>query len=503
MKNKYIIIFSLFISALLGSCSDDFLEVESASSVLIDDYYTTEARIFEALVAAYDPLSWTDYAWGQMVQLNLVSDVMSDDVYVGGNDQGDQPHLHKMFNYEATPEIVCADLWTTLYSGVKRANAVMEYMPDVEEISDENKALYIAEAKVLRAYYYIWLWKLWGNLPYYEVNLENPYTTPQLDADDVYTGIVTTLEEAIEDGGLPLKSTVDNTGRATLAFAYMLYADAVMYQNDETRYETALLYMNEIIGSLDYKLNGDFAAIWEEDGEWSDESIFEVNYFSVNGAKDWGAVLADGGTVTPKLIGINNLADSPEFDGGWGFEPVRQETYDMFEAIDLRKDASVLNFAVYSASNGATYQGRYQDTGNFLKKYLPRIGGNADASASPDMNFNNNLRVYRYAETLLNAAELLARGVSGTGTAQGYLDEVRLRAGVGSVTATIDNIIEERHLEFVGEGKRYWDLIRTGKASTTLIPNDFRTNTWDETKKHLPIPQSELDADSKLTQNPY
>ena len=503
MKNKYILIFSLLLALMLGSCSEEFLEVESASSVTIDDYYTTEARIFEALVAAYDPLSWTDYAWGQFVQLNLVSDVMSDDVYVGGGNKSDQEHLHKMFDYEATPEIVCGDLWTTLYSGVKRANAVLEYMPDVEEISDETEALYLAEAKVLRAYYYLWLWKLWGNLPYYEVNLDFPYTTAQLDADDVYEGILSTLEEAIEDGGLPLKTESDNTGRVSLAFAYMIYAEAVMYQNDDSRYETALAYMNEIITSSSYALNTDFANIWEEEGEWTDESIFEVNYFSVNGAKDWGATLADGGTVTPVLIGINSLADSPDYNGGWGFEPVRQETYDMYEATDVRKDGGILNFATYSADNGATYTGRYQDTGNFLKKYLPRIDGNDGASGSSDMNYNNNLRVYRYAETLLNAAELLASGVSGTGSAQTYLDEVRSRAGLGTITPSIDNIIEERHLEFVGEGKRYWDLIRTGKAATTLVPNEYRTNTWTENKKYLPIPQSELDSDSQLEQNDY
>lgn len=503
MKNKYNLIFSLFFSLFLGACSDDFLEVESASSVLIDEYYTTEARIFEALVAAYDPLAWTDYAWGQFVQLNLVSDVMSDDVYVGGNDQGDQQYLHKMFNYEATAEIVCSDLWTTLYSGIKRANAVSEYMGDVEDITDENKALYLAEAQVLRAYYYSWLWKLWGNIPYYEENLDFPYTTPQLDADEVYEGIVTTLEDAISNGGLPMKAEVETTGRASLAFAYMIYAEVVMYQNDESRYETALSYMNEIIGSTQYALNPDFASIWTSEGEWTNESIFEVNYFSVNGAKDWGNVLGDGGTVYPTLIGINGLSDSPDYDGGWGFEPVRQETYDLYADDDMRKDGGILNFPSYSVENGATYDPRYQDTGNFLRKYLPSTGGNADASGSPDMNYDNNLRVYRYAETLLNAAELLASGVSGSGNAQTYLDEVRTRAGLSSITATVDNIIEERRLEFVGEGKRYWDLIRTGKAATILVPNEYRTITWTVNKKYLPIPQAEMDADSQLSQNPY
>ena len=72
------------------------------------------------------------------------------------------------------------------------------------------------------------------------------------------------------------------------------------------------------------------------------------------------------------------------------------------------------------------------------------------------------------------------------------------------VQATIDNIIQERHLEFVGEGKRYWDLVRTGKAASTLGPDEYRTNTWSEQKKYLPIPQAEIDAaQGTLTQNNY
>ncbi|HEX3006779.1 MAG TPA: RagB/SusD family nutrient uptake outer membrane protein, partial [Bacteroidales bacterium] len=167
--------------------------------------------------------------------------------------------------------------------------------------------------------------------------------------------------------------------------------------------------------------------------------------------------------------------------------------------------AGILNFKEYAISTGATYSPRYQDEGFFLRKYIARKNGNAGQAGSADMNYSNNFRVYRYSETLLNAAELLARGVTGSGkrTAQSYLDEVRGRAKVGSIPANVDNILQERHLEFVGEGKRYWDLIRSGKASSTLVPNDYRTVTWSENKKYLPIPQSELDADGNLIQNPY
>ncbi len=91
--------------------------------------------------------------------------------------------------------------------------------------------------------------------------------------------------------------------------------------------------------------------------------------------------------------------------------------------------------------------------------------------------------------------------------ARRYINDVRHRAGLQSeVEATIDNIINERRLEFVGEGKRYWDLIRTDKAASVLVPDQYgyRTNSWTANKKHLPIPQSEIDrAQGTLTQNPY
>ena len=58
----------------------------------------------------------------------------------------------------------------------------------------------------------------------------------------------------------------------------------------------------------------------------------------------------------------------------------------------------------------------------------------------------------------------------------------------------------------MGEGKRYWDLIRWGLAGTVLVPDayGYRTNSWTESKKYLPIPSSEIDASmNTLKQNIY
>ncbi len=497
----YKIFFPVLLVLILNSCSDDFLDIEAASSLPVSEYYTTEDRIFEALVAAYDPLQWMDYGFGQYTQLSLVSDIMSDDVYVGGNDATDCAYLHRMSDYNALATSVCSDLWTTFYSGVNRSCIVTDYMDNVTDISDENKALYLAEAKVLRSFYYTWLWKLWGNVPYYDVNLEFPYTTDQYTADEVYDEIIATLEDAIENGGLPMVAATGDEGRVTLAMAYMLYAEVVMYQQDETRYTQALGYMEEIINSGNYGLVDDFAGIWEQSGEWSEESIFEINYFSEGAGRSWSSAITEGGTVYPKLIGMYNLSGSLTYATGWGFEPVREVAYAMYDSSDQRRDGGILNFAAYADTSGATYEGRYEDEGYFLKKYIARADGNDGYTGSADMNYNNNYRLYRYSETLLNAAELLVRGAIGSGTAQEYLDEVRTRAGLSSVSATLDDILTERRLEFIGEGKRYWDLIRFGEAENYLVPNDYRTNTWSENKKYLPIPQDELDSDGNLVQN--
>ena len=484
--------------------SDSFLEVTSPTQEFIDTYYTTAAHIQEAVVAAYDPLHWTDWGMNEYNPVTLMSDIMADDLWIGGQDRTDNQAWHLMMNFEAIPTNVIKGLWSVAYSGVKRSNDVLTYLEWAgENVTTENRAYYTAQVLTLRALYYNWLWKFWGNIPYYDVNLTAPYLAEQLPADQVYEKIIADLDNVISMDVLPMRETSENYGRVTKAMAYMLYAEVVMYQNDESRYGKALQYMQEIINSGEYDLVDDYAGIFKESGEWNKESIFEVNYTDDNAVRSWSAPLTAGGTVLPTLISPHTWPDGTDgHDQGWGFCPVRLETYERYANNDTRRDATCWN----AGALGVDYNKRYQDTGLFLEKYAALTGNNKDQKADAQLNWNNNLRIYRFSETLLNAAELIARG-AGSGDAKLYLNKVRKRAGlVTELEPTIDNIIEERHLEFVGEGKRYWDLIRTGKASSVLVPDEYgyRTNTWTENKKYLPIPQSEIDAaQGTLTQNNY
>lgn len=450
-------------------------------------------------------MEWFDWNGSQYCPIPLIYDIMADDIYPGGADMQDNRFWHLMFNFSAEPTNVCSGLWSTAYSGVNRANCVPRYMPGVADISDSKKAEYLAEAKVLRTFYYNILWKMWGNIPYYEENLSAPYICEQSTADQVYEQMTTTLEEILATDALPMRRTQSaELGRVTKATAAMLYAEIVMYQQDESRYQKALNYMEEIITSSAYALHDDFADLFEQSGEWCEESIFEINFFSNGAYRSWSSPLQAGGTCLPQLIGVSSLKGSAKYVDGWGFSPMTAAAAALFDDNDTRKAATIYA----PADEGATYDPRYQDTGFFPAKYLPRTDGTEGQIADMNLNYNNNIRIYRYAETLLNAAELIARGYSGKGTAQSYLDRVRSRAGLSPVSATVDNILAERRLEFLGEGKRYWDLVRSGKAASVLTPaNDgggYRTQSWTASKKYLPIPQNEIDAaQGTLTQNNY
>lgn len=522
---KYILYFTVF-AMMFGvtSCGDGFLSEEPSSSLPIDGFYNTNAHILESAVAAYDPLQW--YV-GNFNPMNLLWDCMSDDVYVGGSSTSDCRHLHLISQFRSDPRNTVGDFWSANYSGINRSirlidNAVASNLPENE------KELYIAEGRALRAWYYLCLWKTWGNIPFYMENLEFPYVAEQIKADEVYSAIVTDLENVLDKNILPMKRTDELAGRMTQAAASMIYAEYVMYQMDKSRYPKALKYMKDIIQSGQYQLvsGTDYDNLFAVETEWNQEIIWDINYYSNANASD--------GSMFPTFIGIDGLhydnakgttvGPLTEFSsGGWGFGPISKETYDAFEENDLRRDVAILNMDKYikeMAENGVTvtYGGRYQNTGYFMRKYLGRPNGRV-SSSNGDSNWENNKHLYRYAEVLLNAAELgLA---TGDADAQDYFDQIRIRAGVNTKPLTLENLIEERHLEFVGEGKRYFDLVRTGKATSVLksgggvvlldkqnmiwggsaIPERL---DWTENKKYLPIPQSEIEASrGAIKQNPY
>lgn len=489
--NKYILTTAIAGFGLgLSSCGSDWLDITNNTQETVEDYYTTEANIQQAVVAAYDPLHWFDYA-NNYCGINIYPEVLADQCFPGGGDVNDMNQWKTVFNFNTTATVVLDTNYSNAYSGVKRCIDALYYMDNYwkPETSEElaNREYYRSQVLALRAFFYNYLWHWWGNIAYYDTVLGGDYLATQYTADEVYEFIMKDLEDVIAANNLPEKCSGPDLGRVTKHFVYMLYAEVVMYQNDASRKGKALQYMEEIINSGKYQLMGNFADIWEVSGEWCDESIWEINYSDYLANRNWSWGGTAGGTVVPCMIlprGYNS-SDGIHDNTGWGFGTVRKSTYDSYDAADTRRDVSIWQ------PEPGSYNVGYQDTGYFLGKYAGKIGGNSGQIADALLNYNNNLRLYRYSECLLNAAEL------GSANAQTYLDMVRSRAGLSSVPATLDNIIRERAWEFLGEGKRYWDLIRTGLAKDLLVAGneipDDRTGNYTDNKKYLPFPQSEID----------
>jgi len=512
----------------LSSCGDSFLNIAPVTADNLEDYFQTEEQIYKALVAAYDPLQWTDYYDGYN-QLWFMSDLRSDDVFVGG-DLGSYTFHHEMQRFKMEPIDAPRSLWECLYTGVSRCNTVIGKMDNVKDIDQTTKERYLAEAYFLRAYYYHWLWKFWGNIPYYTTILQPPYYVKQMAPNDVYTNIMSDLDFACgknasgSDRLMNGRPNEDEWGRVTIWAALMLKARVIMYQNDEARYEEVYNDMNRIKTSSLFMLTRDFASIWLNEYEFvteptimnKSESIWEINHKSQGGSWSWPQ--GGEGTIFPKFIGINGLENDPDYQAGWGFEPVRKEVYKLYEDDDQRRDASIINFEkrkqLLQDSLGVTisYTPRAEDTGLFNAKYAPRKGYN-DISYDPELNFNNNVRVFRYSECLLNMAEVAVKK-GWLKAAQTNLDLVRARAfnkeeyGKTSphyVTVSEDAILQERRLEFVCEGMRFWDLVRTGHTELLTETNDNWSRTWNNNWKYLPIPSLEIDrteGEYKLVQNP-
>ena len=128
--------------------------------------------------------------------------------------------------------------WSTL-SYIRRNRLIHQHTiiacQNATGIKEDKAKQYNAEAHFLRAYYVHLLLKLYGNIPYFEAPLEDPYVARQYTADEIYAEIMADLEVACEDGILAMTTNakddgaVTDRGRVCRAAALMLKARVVMY----------------------------------------------------------------------------------------------------------------------------------------------------------------------------------------------------------------------------------------------------------------------------------
>ncbi len=484
-KNKIIGFFLIALVLGTHSCGDSYLEEVDRYSIDSESYFNSEDDYYNALIGVYDLL--------QATYVNvMLGEIASDNTLAGGESPTDVIGFQQIDDMIHTPvNSNLRDIWNWMYAGVNRANFLLEFQ---DKTDFEGKNIIIGEARFLRAYFYFELVKWFGPVPLKETRFElgDETSVPRAPVSDVYALIEADLKYAVDN----LNYTAPQVGRATKGSAQALLGKAYLYQN---RFSQAATVLDNLILNGPYDLVEDYNQIFENENENNVESVFEIQYSDAEGA-GFDCLQCSEGNVAVGFNGIRNYS-GPEFDSGFSFNVPTQEVVDAFEDGDLRKDVAILDIEAWAQQTGATYSTGNEHTGYFNRKYIARKG---DLNTG-DQNLTNpnNYRAIRFADVLLMAAEAYNRGSLGDTKAQEYLNRVRARAfGDTShdVTSTgvalTDAIAHERRVELVGEGHRFFDLVRTGRGAEI---DGFTTGK----NEVFPIPIEEIRfSNNNWEQNP-
>lgn len=481
----------------LGSCSEEFLEVPVKGSSLESNYYKNEAEAFAGLVAVYDVMRKHSGGFENMTNMMNAG---SDDHVAGGGGATDGVGIQSFSDFSINPTTIPGSFWSDHYQGIFRANFLLTKLPEVP--MDENtKAGFVAETKALRATYYFNLMRMFRNIPLILLPLESSEfnNVPQVAPEAVYAQIEQDLLDAINI--LPPTVDAENAGRFTKGAAQAQLGKVYMFQGKNSEAAAVLNQVNGTPGGANqygYELLDNFDDLWEIDNKFNSESILEVAHTNASGSGwgNWGSGSDEGNSINT-LVGPRSYTqvteEAPELPSGWSFNPILPELYDLLKG-DPRFEATVLDMKALEAAGAATYVPGYQDTGYFLNKFIPTQAEVTTGTGEPILNYRQNYYVIRLADTYLLEAEALG----GTGArAQALLDAVRGRVGLPSVPVSLAAIAKERRIELAGEGHRFFDLVRTGKAAENLSDRGFTPGK----NEIFPIPYTEL-QNTILEQNP-
>jgi tetratricopeptide (TPR) repeat protein len=487
MKKKFILI--LVGMSMFFSC-DQLLDIEPEYTQDAENFFNTPEDFNRALTGAYD-LMQASYL------IQWIGEIASDNAIAGGESVNDSRGLHEietMTHGGVNSEL--RDLMRFNYAGIGRTNYIFE---NKDKINFDGKDQILAEASFLRAYYYFVLVSFFGDVPLIvdkRLSINEIPNTDRAPKALVYEQIEKDLQVAI--GALPW--TNPTIGRITKGAAMALMGKVLLYQG---KYAEAATILGELINNnqAGYGLFNDYSRLFFVANENINEDVFTIQYTGLEGG-GYGCLVCLEGNAAVGFNGIRQY-NGPLYGDGNSYNLPTQDLYDAFADNDPRRAATLLDIEAFIASqpnaDDITYAiGGGGHTGYYNNKYIKRL----DERGLPDDDLTSplNYRVIRFADVLLMAAEAFQR-TGDNARARTELNKVRARVNMPAITSSgpqlLEDILNERRLELSGEGYRFFDLVRTGKAAQEI--QGFVVG------KHelFPIPQVEIDlAGGKWRQNP-
>ena len=503
----------LFTLALAGSllaatgCKKDLLNQTNPNTLSVSQFWLTADDANRGIIASYSGIQQYgvyDHCWQFMA-------ARSDETY--SQSPFVELAVFTRFVQANNNFFISAFAWNDYYRTIFRTNQALNHIPTITMDATLQKQ-YLAEARFIRALMYYDLDSFFGNVP---LITEEPTVTTrvkQVGPAEVEAQVIADLQAAIPD--LPVAYAAADLGRATKGAAQALLAKMYMQQH---KYTEASALFTTIISSGKYSLVPSYLDNFTEANENNSESLFEVQYT--------GAVLDVG--QGQDIASASEGYDRPNFFGPpiYSFADVqpRQSLTASFtdsttalvpgtkkHAIDPRRDISIISSLNPDVFYGKTFaQLGYNPSQQYWRKYLN------DRTRTTPENFTSgiNFRLIRYGDILLLQAEALNE-LGQTAAAVPLVNQVRARVGLGPVSAANAGsqsalrlyMRDERGRELAGEGQRWYDIVRWGLLDNQagldyLIARDPDfTNFVLGKSKLLPLPQTDIDLDPTIKQNP-
>jgi len=486
---KYITI--LIAIAMLSACE---LDMQPESQLTYNGFWDNEEAARAAHTGIY--ASYRGYAYTLWQMGELRSDIW------GGNTI-ESPFGIDLNENNISASIVPFGNWAGFYGLLHYINDFMTNAPAVPFQNESDRNHMLGQVYGIRAQVYYTMVKAWGDVPItteplLEVDLEK-LKKPRSPKSEVIQLIKDDLETSLSyfgnDNSFWQGKKVYWSKAATLALKGDVYLwSGQVLGGGNSDFNEAKSALNQISG---FSLV-DYESLWGQGNESNNEFIFTFDYQQDQASNFYG-------NFTGRGVDFDNLYDAEgnsmaDFvvNGASRFGPSDKTLLALNDTNDLRRNTFIRLYSdgeyhIPYQPNDETYKG------SLLKKFLGIVGDDGLRK-----NYNN-IPLYRYADVLLMLAE--AKNHLGEDPSS-EINTVRARAygdnfeghefSSGSQQANAQTILDERFKEFIGEGKRWWDLVRTGE---NFVFAEIATLDASEAYKiYYPVSQSMLDNDSELTQ---
>jgi starch-binding outer membrane protein, SusD/RagB family len=519
-------IYYLLVIVIFGSVScTDFLNTEPIDKVAIEQYYTDEEGLTQALAGVYDPLG-TQPLYGNSIFL----------AYNGCTDEGFYARSSivtgvVMNNFDPTSTEIY-DFWKTAYLGINRANDLIAHI-DLPKMDEAKRQVILGEALFLRGYYHFLLVSHFGDIPLKLTPTTNPNDVfiPQTATKDVYAQILKDMTDA--EGKVNTSSSMGYSSRVSKTVVEGILARVCLQMagfplNDTSKYAEALAWTKKVQSSGEHELrttynssltNSAYSQIFIDQAQ----DIYDVkeSMWEIDFKGDRSDSYAETGRLgNTNGITLTNLALTPTLGYSYGNIRGTARLYKAYKTGDLRRDWVLAPFT-YNQTTGAHIP--ITNTTGWRRYFEKSTNKNKNAT---DINFP----VLRYADVLLMLAEAENQVNGPTAIAYDIVNQIR-RRGFGLDISTSSNdadlpaglskvdfqlaIENERMLELCFEGMRHLDLIRWDKYVSTMNTLGVEIATGGGSSAYgglggknvtirnllYPIPAKELALNKKLTQN--